>query len=209
MSPTPDDRPITILIAEDQYLVRDALARLLDLEPDLTVVALAAHGREAVELAAREKPRIALLDIEMPVMDGITAAREIGARCPDTVVAMLTTFGRPGYLERALAAGARGFLLKEQPVSVLAQQIRRLAAGARIIDPELATAVLTEGPNPLSAREQEILRRARLGDDVMAIARALYLSPGTVRNYLSTAIEKLGVENRTQAVREAERRGWI
>jgi two-component system response regulator DesR len=200
---------ITVVIMEDQYLVRDALTRLLNLEPDISVVAGAANGRDGVDLVLRYQPRVALIDVEMPVWDGLAATREVTTRCPTTVAAILTTFGRPGYLERALAAGASGFLLKEQPVAVLAEQVRRLARGERVIDPDLATAALIEGPNPLGPREQEILRRLANGESVGEIARALYLAPGTVRNYLSTALQVLGAQNRAQAIREAERRGWI
>jgi two-component system response regulator DesR len=201
--------PITVVLVEDQYLVRDAMTRLLNLEAGIAVVGGAEDGPGGVLEVERLRPRVALVDIELPQMDGITATALMRAKSPTTVVAILTTFGRPGYLERALKAGARGFLLKEQPVASLAGQIRRLAEGEAVIDPDLAAAVLVAGPNPLSDREQDILRRARDGAGVVEIAQALYLSQGTVRNYLSLAMQKLGTSNRALAIHEAERRGWI
>lgn len=203
------DPPITVLLVDDQRLIRDALRRLLDLEPDLQVVGDVADGHDAVSLAGQLHPAVALVDIEMPGMDGFATAEAIRTASPTTAVAMLTTFGRPGYLERAMRLGVAGFLLKEEPVPVLAHNIRRLAAGERVIDAELAVTALAEGPNPLTAREQDILRRVAAGDSVPNIARALFLTPGTVRNYLSAAMDKLGATNRMQAVREAERRGWL
>ena len=201
--------PITVVLVEDQYLVRDALSRLLNLEEDIRVVGEAADGVAGIEAVRRLKPMVTLLDVEMPRLDGIQAMRTMRRDSPDTVLAVLTTFGRPGYLERALKAGARGFLLKEQPVARLAVQIRKLARGERVIDAELAQAVLLEGPNPLSQRERDVLRRAREGEGVAEMAAALFLSPGTVRNYLSLAMQKLGTANRAQAIREAERHGWL
>jgi two-component system response regulator DesR len=200
---------ITVVIIEDQLLVLDALTQLLNREPGIRVVGSAADGETGIALVERHRPRVVLADIEMPRMDGLAVAATLRHRCPESVVAMLTTFGRPGYLERAIAAGVQGFLLKEQPVAELALSIRRLAAGERVIDPDLALATLEEGPNPLSAREQEILRQAEAGADVAAIARALHLSPGTVRNYLSDAMQKLYADNRVQAIRVARERGWI
>jgi len=200
---------ITVAIIEDQVLVSDALTQLLNREPGICVVGSAADGNAGIALVERHRPRVALVDIEMPHLDGLAVATALRRRCPETVVAILTTFGRPGYLERAMAAGVRGFLLKEQRVTDLASSIRRLAAGERVIDPDVALATLEEGPNPLSAREQEILRHAEAGADIAAIARLLHLSPGTVRNYLSSAIQKLYADNRVQAIRLARERGWI
>lgn len=201
--------PIRLVIIEDQYLVRDALARLIAKEPDIDVVGTAENGQAGLILIKRELPDIALIDIELPVMDGITLLEILQSENLPTRCAILTTFGRPGYLERALAAGASGFLLKEQPVAVLVDQVRRLAQGDRVIDRELAANAVVLGPNPLSRREQEILRRVAEGEPIPTIAHTLYLSRGTVRNYLSSALQKLQATNRASAVREAQRRGWI
>ncbi len=201
--------PIRLAIIEDQYLVRDALARLMAKEPDIEVVGTAEDGQTGLSLILRERPDVVLVDIELPVMDGIAMVEILASKGLKTRFAILTTFGRPGYLERALAAGVTGFLLKEQPVAVLVDQVRRLAQGHRIIDRELATDALVVGPNPLSGREQEILRRISEGEPIHTIANALYLTHGTVRNYLSSALQKLQADNRAAAVREAQRRGWI
>ncbi len=201
--------PIRLVIIEDQYLVRDALARLMDKEADIEVVGTAEDGETGMALIEQAHPDVALIDIEIPVMDGISVVQAVASKGLGTRAAILTTFGRPGYLERALAAGAAGFLLKEQPVEVLVKQVRRLAQGERVIDGELAAAAMVAGPNPLSNREREILRRVADGETVATIATSLYLSHGTVRNYLSSALQKLEADNRTGAIREAERRGWI
>jgi two-component system response regulator DesR len=198
-----------LVIIEDQYLVRDALARLIDKETDIEVVGTAEDGQTGLALIEQERPDVALIDIELPVLDGLAVVEAMASDGLRTRAAILTTFGRPGYLERALAAGAVGFLLKEQPVSVLVEQVRRLAQGERIIDGQLAAAAMVAGPNPLSSREQDILRRIAAGETIGTIARALYLTHGTVRNYLSSAMQKLDADNRMGAVREAERRGWI
>lgn len=203
------DGRITVVLVEDQELVRDAIARLLNFEPDMSVVATAANGPEGLAAVRAARPQVALLDIELPGWDGLTLAAAVRAESPDTVVAMLTTFGRPGYVQRALAAGARGFLLKEQPVARLAENIRRLRDGALVIDDELAVAALASGQNPLTEREREILVRVARGEDVAAMAAALHLSSGTVRNHLSTAIQKLGVSNRFEAARRAQESGWV
>lgn len=203
------DGRITVVLVEDQELVRDAIARLLNFEPDMSVVATAANGPEGLAAVRAARPQVALLDIELPGWDGLTLAAAVRAESPDTVVAMLTTFGRPGYVQRALAAGARGFLLKEQPVARLAENIRRLRDGALVIDDELAVAALASGQNPLTEREREILVRVVRGEDVAAMAAALHLSSGTVRNHLSTAIQKLGVSNRFEAARRAQESGWV
>ncbi|MFI6514359.1 response regulator transcription factor [Spirillospora sp. NPDC050679] len=200
---------ITVLLAEDQGMVRGALAALLDLEDDLEVVGQAADGAEAVAAAARLAPDVVLLDVEMPGKDGLTAAAEIGAALPGCRVMILTTFGRPGYLRRAMEAGAAAFLIKDGPAEELAAAIRRVAAGERVIDPALAAAALSAGPNPLSPRERDVLAAGRDGATVADIAARLHLSEGTVRNYLSAAISKVGARNRIEAVRTAEAQGWL
>ncbi|MGI5165954.1 response regulator transcription factor [Spirillospora sp. CA-253888] len=200
---------ITVLLAEDQGMVRGALAALLDLEDDLEVVGQAADGDEAVAAAVRLAPDVALLDVEMPRKDGLTAAAEIGAALPGCRVMILTTFGRPGYLRRAMEAGAAAFLIKDGPAEDLAAAIRRVAAGERVIDPALAAAALSAGPNPLSPRERDVLAAGRDGATVADIAARLHLSEGTVRNYLSAAISKVGARNRIEAVRAAEAQGWL
>ncbi len=198
-----------MVVVEDQALVRDAISRLLNFEPDIRVVGAAADGVAGQALIHAAKPHIALLDVELPVMDGLRLAEAVRRDSPQTVVAMLTTFGRPGYVERALAAGAKGFLLKEHPVAHLADDIRRLQAGAVVVDQELAVAALVSGGNPLSARERDILRRVGQGEGVAAMAAALHLSVGTVRNYLSAAMQKLSASTRWDAARRAEECGWL
>ena len=200
---------IRVLIAEDQAMVRGALASLLTLEGDLEVVAQVARGDEVLAATRDAAPDVALLDIEMPGGDGLTAAAALRDELPGVRVLILTTFGRPGYLKRALEAGARGFLLKDAPASELASAIRRAAAGERVVDPALAVAALSEGDSPLTPREHEVLAAARDGGTVADLAGRLYLSPGTVRNYLSAAMQKLGARNRAEAVRLAEDKGWL
>jgi two-component system, NarL family, response regulator DesR len=200
---------ITVLLAEDQAMVRGALAGLLSLEPDIEVVAQVARGDEVLAAARSAHPDVALLDIEMPGVDGITAAGQLARKLPDTRVLILTTFGRPGYLRRAMEQGASGFLLKDSPAEELARAIRRARAGERIVDPGLAAAALSEGPSPLTPREREVLAAAREHATVADVAAALHLSPGTVRNYLSSAIGKVGARNRVEAIRAAEERGWL
>ncbi|MFI7611938.1 DNA-binding response regulator [Nonomuraea terrae] len=200
---------IRVMIAEDQGMVRGALASLLGLEPDIEVVGEAADGAEAVAVAAKVRPDIALLDIEMPGTDGLTAGAEISARVPGCRVMILTTFGRPGYLRTAMEAGAAAFLVKDSPARELAAAIRRVHAGERVIDPALAAAALSAGPNPLSARERDALAAASDGSTIGDIARRLHLSEGTVRNYLSSAIQKTGARNRIEAVRHARAQGWL
>ncbi len=209
MMPDGGEGLIRVVLVEDQELVRDAIARLLNWEGDIAVVATAADGREGLLAVRAHQPDVALLDIELPALDGLALAEAVRTESPRTVVAMLTTFGRPGYVQRALAAGARGFLLKEQPVARLAEDIRRLKDGAVVIDEDLAVAALASGANPLTEREREILGRVAEGSDVPGIAAVLHLSPGTVRNYLSTAIQKLGSSNRFEAVRRAREHGWL
>ena len=200
---------IRVLIAEDQGMVRGALATLLGLEDDIEVVAEAATGDEALAAAAKTKPDVALLDIEMPGKDGIATAGELRATLPACKVVILTTFGRPGYLRRAMEAGASAFLVKDSPANELAAAIRRVLSGERVIDPGLAAAALSAGPNPLSPRERDVLAAAADGSTISDIAARLHLSEGTVRNYLSAAIRKVGARNRIEAVQSAERQGWV
>ncbi len=200
---------IRILIADDQALVRSALAALLELEDDFTVVAQVGRGDEVVDAARASAPDVALLDIEMPGIDGLAAAAALGQEVPGCRVLILTTFGRPGYLRRAMESGALGFVVKDAPAEQLADAVRRVAAGERVVDPALAAATLAGGPSPLTGRERDVLVAARGGSTVADIAGALFLSEGTVRNYLSAAIAKVGVRNRTEAVRVADDRGWL
>jgi two-component system response regulator DesR len=200
---------IRVLIAEDQAMVRGALASLLGLEDDLEVVAQVARGDEVVAAALHAQPDVALLDIEMPGATGLEAAEELQAALPGCRVLILTTFGRPGYLRRAMEGGAAGFLLKDAPAHELAAAIRRAVAGERIVDPGLAAAALSQGQSPLTAREHEVLAASRDHATVAELAAALYLSPGTVRNHLSSVMQKLDARNRREAVRVAEERGWL
>jgi two-component system response regulator DesR len=200
---------IRVLIAEDQGMVRGALASLLGLEPDIEVVAQVARGDEVVDAAAASRPDVAVLDIEMPGATGLEAAVWLRTSVPDCRVLIVTTFGRPGYLRRAMEGGAAGFLLKDAPASELAQAIRRAAAGERVVDPGLAAAALSEGENPMTTREREVLASSRQHATVAEIAGALYLSPGTVRNHLSSVMRKLDARNRAEAVRVAEEKGWL
>lgn len=200
---------IRVLLAEDQEMVRGALAALLSLEPDIDVVAQVGRGDEVVAAVEREQPDVALLDIEMPGLDGIAAAAGVRARAPGCRVLILTTFGRPGYLRRAMAAGASGFMLKDAPAGELAVAIRRTVKGDRIVDPVLAATALSEGESPLSGRETEVLAASADGSSVADIARRLFLSEGTVRNHLSAAIQKLNARNRAEAARTALDKGWL
>jgi two-component system response regulator DesR len=200
---------IRVLLAEDQALVRGALTALLGLEADIQVVAEVGRGDEVLPAALAARPDVALLDIEMPGGDGLSVARALQQQLPACRVIMLTTFGRSGYLRRAMASGAVGFLLKEAPAATLAHAIRRVVAGERVVDPELALAALSDGDSPLTRREREVLASARDGASITEIAARLTLSEGTVRNHLSTAIQKLGVHNRTEAARLAEQKGWL
>jgi two-component system response regulator DesR len=200
---------IRLLIADDQALVRGALGALLDLEDDLEVCALAADGAEALRLVAEMKPDVCLMDIQMPGMDGVEATRRIRGVSPGTRVLIVTTFARPGYLRSALDAGASGFIVKDTPAEQLAQAVRRVHAGLRVLDPALAEESLFDGANPLSERERQVLRLATDGRSAAAIAAEVFLSAGTVRNHLSAAIGKTGGANRAQAVRIALDKGWI
>ena len=200
---------IRLLLADDQALVRGALAALLDLEADLSVVAEVGSGDAVVEAATAHAPDVALLDVEMPGLDGIEATRALKQALPSTRVLIVTTFGRPGYLRRALQAGADGFVVKDTPARQLADAVRRVHTGLRVVDPVLAADSLVAGDSPLTARETDVLRAARDGSSVAAIAAALFLSEGTVRNHLSSAIGKTGAANRTEASRIADTHGWL
>lgn len=200
---------IRVLLAEDQAMVRGALAALLSLEEDMEIVAEASRGDEVVHTALNALPDVALLDIEMPGDDGLNAAAALKESLPSCRVIILTTFGRAGYLRRAMEGGAVGFMLKDAPPEELAAAIRRAVAGERVVDPTLAATALSEGENPLTKRERDVLDASANGATIEDIARKLYLSEGTVRNYLSTAIKKLEVRNRVEAARLAERKGWL
>jgi two-component system response regulator DesR len=200
---------IRVLLAEDQAMVRGALAALLRLEGDILVVAEAARGDTVVPAALAARPDVALVDIEMPGGDGLTAARALHDQLPSCRVVILTTFGRSGYLRRAMASGAIGFLLKDAPAAELAAAIRRVVAGERVVDPDLALAALSAGDNPLTDREREVLAAALDGASIADLAARLALSEGTIRNHLSAAIQKLGVRNRLEAARRAEEQGWL
>lgn len=201
--------PIRLLLADDQALVRGALAALLDLESDLEVVAQVGRGDEVVDAAREHVADVCLLDIEMPGTDGIEAAAALRRHLPGVRSLIVTTFGRPGYLRRAIDAGASGFVVKDTPASELADAVRRVHAGLRVIDPTLATESLTSGDNPLTQRESEVLRAALSGATVATIATQVHLSAGTVRNHLSSAIGKTGTATRAEAARVARERGWI
>ncbi len=201
--------PIRLLLADDQALVRGALAALLDLEPDLEVVAEVGSGDAVVPAATEHGVDVALLDVEMPGMDGIEATAAVKAARPGVRVLIVTTFGRPGFLRRALQAGADGFVVKDTPARQLADAVRRVHAGLRVVDPALAADSLVAGESPLTARETEVLRAARDGARVAAVAGRLHLSEGTVRNHLSSAIGKTGADNRAEAVRIADANGWL
>ncbi|HLN77850.1 MAG TPA: response regulator transcription factor [Nocardioidaceae bacterium] len=197
------------MLADDQALVRGALAALLALEPDLEVVAEVGRGDEVVPAAAQHRPDVALIDVEMPGMDGIEATRALKAALPGTRVLIVTTFGRPGFLRRAMQAGAEGFVVKDTPARQLADAVRRVSSGLRVVDPVLAADSLVAGESPLTPRETDVLRAASDGSSVATIAGALFLSEGTVRNHLSSAIGKTGAANRAEAVRIADTNGWL
>jgi two-component system, NarL family, response regulator DesR len=200
---------IRVLLAEDQGMVRGALASLLGLEPDIQVAAQVSRGDEVVEAALAARPDVALLDIEMPGATGLEALAALRTAMPECRVLIVTTFGRPGYLRRAMTEGAAGFLLKDAPASELARAIRRAHAGERVVDPGLAAAALSAGESPLTEREHEVLLASREHATVADIAAAVYLSPGTVRNHLSSVMRKLGARNRAEALRLAEEQGWV
>lgn len=200
---------IRVLIAEDQAMVRGAMKALLAMEDDLEIVGEVDRADRVVPVAKQTNPQVALLDIEMPGGDGITAAGELRKELPTCKVLIVTTFGRPGYLRRAMESGASGFMLKDAPAHELALAIRRTMRGERVVDPGLAAAALSAGVSPLSDRERDVLKAGRDGASIAEIARSLFLSEGTVRNYLSSAIQKLNVSNRTEAARSAEEQGWL
>ncbi|MCX4715785.1 response regulator transcription factor [Streptomyces virginiae] len=202
-------RPIRILRAEDQSMVREALAALLGLEPDIEVRVQVARGDEVLAAARAHDVNVALLDIEMPGMTGIEAAAALHAELPALRIVILTTFGRPGYLRGAMEAGASAFLVKDAPAAQLAAAVRKVLQGERVIDPTLAAAALAEGANPLTDREREVLREAENGATNAELAARLHLSQGTVRNYLSTAIQELAARNRAEAASTARAKGWL
>ncbi len=200
---------IRLLIADDQALVRGALVALLGLEDDIEIVAEVGRGDEVVAAALRTAPDVALLDVEMPGLDGIAAAAALREALPDCRVLVVTTFGRPGYLRRAMQAGASGFVVKDTPARQLAEAVRTVAAGGRVVDPALAAESLSSGDSPLTERETDVLSVARAGGSAADIARSLHISEGTVRNYLSSAIGKTSARNRADAIRIAEENGWL
>lgn len=200
---------IRVLLADDQHLVRGALAALLSMEPDIEVVAEVGRGDQVVAQVLASEADVALLDIEMPGLDGIAATVALREQRPSCRVLVVTTFGRPGYLRRAMAAGASGFMVKDAPAEQLADAIRRVRAGLRVVDPSLAAETLATGESPLTDRERDALVAAREGGTVADIARALSLSEGTVRNYLSAAISKTRARTRAEAVRLATEQGWL
>ncbi|AXE79998.1 response regulator transcription factor [Streptomyces atratus] len=200
---------IRLLLAEDQSMVREALAALLGLEPDIEVVAQVARGDEVLAAAHEHRIDVALLDIEMPGMTGIDAAAALRRELPAVKVVVVTTFGRPGYLRRAMESGADAFLVKDAPAAQLAAAVRKVLAGERVIDPTLAAAALADGASPLTDRERDVLRSAADGSTNAEIAAALHLSQGTIRNYLSMAIQKMAARNRAEAVRIAQEKGWL
>ncbi|HKB31733.1 MAG TPA: response regulator transcription factor [Streptosporangiaceae bacterium] len=200
---------IRLLLADDQELIRSALAALLALEEDFEVVATVGRGDEVAAAARAHRPDVALLDIDMPGLDGLAAAGVLAHEVPECRSLIVTTFGRPGYLRRAMESGACGFVVKDAPAEQLADAIRRVAAGERVVDPVLAAATLASGVSPLTARERDVLVAARPGTTVSEIAEKLFLSEGTVRNYLSAAMAKVGARNRAEAVRTADDRGWL
>ncbi|MEV5341271.1 response regulator transcription factor [Streptomyces sp. NPDC052676] len=200
---------VKILLAEDVHMVRGALVALLELEPDLQVVASVDRGDLIVPSALESRPDVAVIDIDLPGTDGLTAAGELREKMPECRTLILTSLGRPGTLRRAMAARVSGFLLKDSPPSRLAQAVRSVAAGQRVIDPELALSAWEAPDNPLSPRETQVLRLAARGADAAEIADHLYLTQGTVRNYLTAIVDKLNARNRIDAIRIAEEAGWI
>ncbi|PZR52112.1 DNA-binding response regulator [Xylanimonas oleitrophica] len=200
---------IRVVLADDEALIRDAVAALLGLEADIEVVGVAASGTEAVALVHKVTPDVAVLDLQMPGLDGIEVAEELARSAPGTAVVMVTSHGRPGYLKRALAVGVRAFLPKAASASTLAGAVRQVAAGGRYVDPELAADAISAGDSPLTARETDVLELAADGAPVDEIAQRAALAPGTVRNYLSSAVAKLGAANRHEAARVARRHGWL
>ena len=200
---------IKVLLAEDQGMVRGALAALLGIEPDIEVIGSVSNGAEAFRGMAKARPDVVVTDIEMPEMTGLELAARVRELYPETRVVIVTTFARPGYLRRALEAGASGYLLKDRPSAELADAVRRVHRGLRVVDPDVAAGIWNAEPDPLTDREREILRRAGEGEATAELARSLRLSEGTVRNYLSESISKLGAANRIEAARLARAKGWL
>ncbi len=200
---------LRVILAEDQSMILGALAALLETEPDILVVGRANNGREALKCIAAQMPDVLVTDIEMPEMNGLTLAAEVRQYFPRVRTVILTTFARAGYLRRAMDAGAQGYLLKDRPASELSDCIRRVSQGLRVIDPELAAEAWSGEPDPLTERERQVLWRAGEGKSGGEIAQELHLSEGTVRNYLSEAISKLGAANRVEAARIARAKGWL
>ena len=200
---------IRVLLADDQALVRGALSAMLNLEPDIEVVAEVGSGDEVVPAAKRTNPDVALLDVQMPGKDGLAAAAELRDSMPGCRVVVCTTFGRPGYLARAMAAGASGFVVKDAPPEQLVDAVRRVHNGLRVVDPQLAAESLARGASPLTDRERDVLTAARDGGTVSDVSKMLHLSEGTVRNHLSSAIGKTGARTRAEAARIAEDCGWL
>ena len=203
------EKSLRVVLAEDQAMVRGALAALLGIEPDIGVVASVADGEEALRAVGQHRPQVLVTDIEMPKVTGLDLAARVRELYPETRVVIVTTFARPGYLRRALEAGAHGYLLKDRPSAELAEAVRKVARGQRVVDPELAAEMWQAEADPLTDRERQILRRAGEGESTAELARSLRLSEGTVRNYLSEAISKLGAANRTEAARLARQKGWL
>jgi two-component system, NarL family, response regulator DesR len=204
-----EGKEIRVVLAEDQGMVQGALAVLLGIESDIEVVAVASNGEEALRAVGQHRPGILVTDIEMPRLTGLELAGRVRELYPKTRVLILTTFARPGYLRRALEAGALGYLLKDRPSTELADAVRRVHRGLRVVDPELAAEAWGAEVDPLTDREREILRRAGEGESTAEVARSLRLTEGTVRNYLSGAISKLGAHNRAEAARLARVKGWL
>ncbi|MBO2457977.1 MULTISPECIES: response regulator transcription factor [Actinomadura] len=200
---------IKLLLADDHHIVRSALAALLSLEPDLTVVAEVDRGDEVLAAARTARPDVAVLDVDMPGMDGLAAAAALREELPGVATLILTGHGKPGHLRRALAANVRGFLLKTAPPDELAAGIRKVAAGERVLDPKLALTAWDLADNPLTPRETDVLRLAAEGAEAPEIAERLHLSAGTVRNYLTAVVTKLNARNRTDAARIAQEAGWL
>ena len=200
---------IRVLVAEDEELIREALVGLLEREPDIEVVVTAADGRQAVDRAVAHRPDVAVVDLQMPFLDGIGVVTELGRVLPACSVVILTGHGRPHVLRQALTSGARGFLAKGAPGSALADVVRRVHAGQRYVDPILAADALTAPPSPLTPRESEVLAVAREDRPIREVARTVFLSPGTVRNYLAAITRKLGAESRAEAYRIAREHGWV
>jgi two-component system, NarL family, response regulator DesR len=200
---------IRVLLAEDQAMVRGALTALLRLEDDIEVVAEVSQGDQVLPAALKSQPDVALLDVEMPGGNGLSAAQALHQSVPDCRIIILTTFGRSGYLRQAMESGAVGFLLKDAPADQLAVAIRRVMAGERVVDPDLALSALSDGDNPLTPRERDVLKASLDGASIADIATQFYLSEGTVRNHISTAIQKLNAHTRMEAARVAQDKGWL